>query len=697
MHLRSRSKPLTFLQINLAAAIVWLCSQLALAGGETTAPTILEPVVPGSLTVTIINLDPNASIVTLMQQDGPTWTIVPQSATTAVIDVEALESGAVLTATQTIDGTESAESEPVTVATPVPTLLGPIAPATSVVVVTGIRPEAEEVIVHDIDRAITFGSITPYGAGTIAIELDYSTAACQTLAATQIIAGSESSLSTTQITAELPSGHIVINEFRHDDNGLDDLEFIELYNADTVAIDISGWLLRQGGPSGDDDEPDYETLFDVILNPGEFYVLGAAGVSPDQELESDDFLSNDPASLELVTPCGEVIDTIAWARRNGVIAVTTEGWIWGDLYSYIPLHGESMSRWLDGLDSDNNADDFGVRRPTPGASNDSTITADFHMDLDALGSYSSQFFGQWRDALIIDPNQTGPIVDNVDWNPNPVDSPPGGGLAITFWDPDGGSNHYHSEALFDGAAFDVWMYFDTSTLLSGEQVFWTIGLRGSAVNDASNSDSGGLAGQTGVLWEYRRTASANKLTLFDAGTGGGRVAWDALGSLILSSGSTPPGWYRLGLSVDPNGAVVGIFDTEVFSAGTTSTALGSLHIVYDDENFGGQPQPRFRPPIIASDVDCDANGELDLSNIVRQQVEDCDGDFVPDSCNPPTLLPGDANYDGSIDGSDWLALEDCLTGPEASQPGYCCAASNLDSDQSIDCRDLALLQLAMGS
>ena len=41
----------------------------------------------------------------------------------------------------------------------------------------------------------------------------------------------------------LAQPRVVINEFAYDDTSTDNLEFIELYNADTVPVDISGWIV----------------------------------------------------------------------------------------------------------------------------------------------------------------------------------------------------------------------------------------------------------------------------------------------------------------------------------------------------------------------------------------------------------------------------------------------------------------------
>jgi hypothetical protein len=76
---------------------------------------------------------------------------------------------------------------------------------------------------------------------------------------------------------------IVINEFAYDDTGSDNLEFIELYNADDVPVDITGWVVDCGDQLSGDNNRDFvigdldeDNVVDttVILNPGQFYVIG---------------------------------------------------------------------------------------------------------------------------------------------------------------------------------------------------------------------------------------------------------------------------------------------------------------------------------------------------------------------------------------------------------------------------------------
>ena len=40
---------------------------------------------------------------------------------------------------------------------------------------------------------------------------------------------------------------VVINEFAYDDAGVDDKEFVELWNRTNAPVDISGWVLQRNG------------------------------------------------------------------------------------------------------------------------------------------------------------------------------------------------------------------------------------------------------------------------------------------------------------------------------------------------------------------------------------------------------------------------------------------------------------------
>lgn len=58
---------------------------------------------------------------------------------------------------------------------------------------------------------------------------------------------------------------VVINEFAYDDTGTDDVEFVELYNAGTTPVDISGWILQSRDQLSGDNNPGYATPAGTVL------------------------------------------------------------------------------------------------------------------------------------------------------------------------------------------------------------------------------------------------------------------------------------------------------------------------------------------------------------------------------------------------------------------------------------------------
>ena len=78
----------------------------------------------------------------------------------------------------------------------------------------------------------------------------------------------------------LAQPRVVINEFAYDDTGTDNLEFIELYNADTEPVDISGWIVDCGDQIlPPDNNPDFTIPADTVLQPGQYYVIGTAALN----------------------------------------------------------------------------------------------------------------------------------------------------------------------------------------------------------------------------------------------------------------------------------------------------------------------------------------------------------------------------------------------------------------------------------
>jgi hypothetical protein len=625
------------------------------AVARPTPPSMPAALVPGQTLITLTDVSPLASEVTIYVNTVPSATLDPNGATQVDVTIGALLDQDMVTATQTLGGIESFDSITVTASVPVPAVQSPIFAGDATVTVTGIHPSATEVRIYDADSSLQLGSAVPTG-DTAVVPVSPVIDACQRVAATQFVGGVQSERSGIVSAPDFAGAIVVINEFRHDDNSTDDQEFVELYNAGSITVDLTGWTLIHGDQFVPDNNPDYELEAGVMLDPGEFWVLGSSNQPVDQVVGVTNLWENDNEYLQLVDACGAVKDTVAYGLRLGPVDQMTEGGIWGSLYSYVPLHGVTMARWRDGYDTGDNNRDFGVRPATPGSSNNSTEVGYYSVPQGASLDQVPGIKSEWRDARFIDPTQTGLMADGFDWNPFATPAPPGGGNAMAFWDPEGGSNYYHSDDLIIGASFDFYIYVDTRPLPTGEILWWTIGLAGSSAGNSTNSDTGDLAAANGVLWRYERIGNSdpnlatNVLTLHDAANAGGIPAWITLGQLDMSDYAS--GWYRLGLSVDPNGVVLGVFDTEVFTGVSEPNMLGSFTVVYDDENFGGAALAAFRAPTISADVDCTGNGIPDLADILAGTESDVNGNGIPDSCEPPLFELGDLNCDGFVNSFD---------------------------------------------
>ena len=434
---------------------------------------------------------------------------------------------------------------------------------------------------------------------------------------------------------DYPTGQVVINEIVYDIvNALgtdvqDTREFVELYNAGPTPVDISGWELRASdtvgpgpGPFGDDN-PDYKVSGapgsgTVILGPGEFYVMGSASVeNVNQVIGSTDLFENGPDAIQLLDGNGNVIDTLIYERNAGAMAIGEgEGNFWGNHVSS-PNSLQSLARWFDGYDTNNNGRDFGVLPQTPGTSNHAglpIITAYIPPNVDGgvVGDPVPGLVGSFKNARIIDPQQApeaSPGVAGI--NPNVIPPSPQGGYAIVAWDDAGGGNMVQSEGLMttDGS-FDLWVYFDTSDITVAGAESTMFGIMGTVDPLYNFPDPDGnffgdvrtLNSATGIAWVFNKNNAGNnkKLFLVDAGDGGDSSPgpntpneWVIIQTIDMSS--VPSGWYRLSLSyTGATGQVTARFDTQVFNFTTTPNLVGAFYVGYR-ESLAGQPLT-LRPP-----------------------------------------------------------------------------------------------------
>lgn len=178
-------------------------------------------------------------------------------------------------------------------------------------------------------------------------------------------------LSSFTTLAGTARGAVVINEIDYDQPGTDTGEYIELFNNGASAVSLSGYTLRLVNGANN---TTYQTITipaTATLPAGGYYVIcGDATVVPNCQLDvtpnSDLIQNGSPDALSLLLN-GVVLDSLSY---EGDVPGNTEG-------SGVPTASAennnapnlSLSRCANGVDTDNNANDFKAVTPTPGAAN----------------------------------------------------------------------------------------------------------------------------------------------------------------------------------------------------------------------------------------------------------------------------------------------------------------------------------------
>lgn len=459
----------------------------------------------------------------------------------------------------------------------------------------------------------------------------------------------------------LVHSQVVINEMAYDDGGTDDLEFIELYNAGVAAVDISGWTITGQDEAG----PNWTGAGAVTipasttLAAGDYYVIANPSV-PNVDLQASgaSTFENDAEYNELRDSGGNLIDAFLYEANKGPgdgvnpPGTTTTGYgvlsaaqlaqvgsgitpgyfsnaIGSDTANLVPTG--SLSRFQDGVDTNNNGRDFGFRPATPGATNSPTLVTNYVTD--DVSVASGLFVGDpvpgWAYGFDAPPRVIQPttdiVADPTNRNPNVIPAPPTGeDRAIITYDPAGGGNGYAAKETFDGGegSFDLWVYFDTTDFpqntngagvqfRGSEYSYFNLGGADSVANFSDLNGPGfdnPVNGSTGLTWVYEKTQPLDpsdpnpatngvieKLYLVDAGDGGwsdttsstgNPVEWDILAIVDLST--TPSGWYRLSLSVSEGGALAGDENEDGTVDAADYVALRKAGLSTDDfvENFG---------------------------------------------------------------------------------------------------------------
>jgi len=195
-------------------ASMYLGSGLSSAGGEawyddvcvqvgalsfnsitTQPPTVVGPIIPGDMAITVVDIDTSASAVTLHLNGSDTPVVPavdPMGADTVVINLASpAVGGTYYTAKQTVDGLPSSHSEPVTVLLPGPTLYKAPADGETSVRVLDLNTNASvvEVLVGGVVR----GSVSNPGVDDVDVPLSsYTLSMGETVTARMTVGGTQS-------------------------------------------------------------------------------------------------------------------------------------------------------------------------------------------------------------------------------------------------------------------------------------------------------------------------------------------------------------------------------------------------------------------------------------------------------------------------------------------------------------------------
>lgn len=502
------------------------------------------------------------------------------------------------------------------------------------------------------------------------------------------------------MSISLAQPRVVINEFAYDDTGTDELEFIELYNADTVPVDITGWIVDCGDLLSGDNNQDFvigdlngDGVVDttVILQPGQFYVIGTQNLNTrcggcvNQTFNpgTAGALENDNEWIALIIPSESrtVVDAVAYEVNKrplgewvpADIIPELGGGLWGN---YQSLEAGTttddafmtIGRWRDGLDTNVNGRDFGHFRPSPGASNNlPALQTRLCLDFDSfnVGDQPTNFlYGSYRNPRVIDPTQADNTAATA-FNPNALPSSPQGGNAMMVRDWAGGGDVAVANFVYAGdAGYDLYIYINPSFPPDTRIETWMIGIGGAESVHNHPLFSNSANGMSGVAWVFRRANNAtghpteSKLYLVDAGAAGPFSSWTTFGSIDLATYNA--GWYRLRLET-VGGVVKGFFygdpnNPTVITGTSAPNTIGGFYIGYR-ETMGNNAS---------------------VINPVR-----IDGAcfYIP--------VQGDVNGDGCVDDADLLAVLFAFGGNSPLE--------DVNGDGVVDDADLLMVLFSFGT
>ena len=168
---------------------------------------------------------------------------------------------------------------------------------------------------------------------------------------------------------------LVINEVDYDQPSSDTAEFLEIKNADTAPVNLSGYEIQLVNGSGGGAAP-YGTfaLPAVDLAPGDYFVLCADSSSVGQcDLEVLSSIQNGGPDAVALLFGGAVVDAVSYEGDTAAPFTETTGTGVEDPGTS-GSDNLSISRTPDGADTNDNSADFQTACSSPGATNSSQTT-----------------------------------------------------------------------------------------------------------------------------------------------------------------------------------------------------------------------------------------------------------------------------------------------------------------------------------
>lgn len=157
---------------------------------------------------------------------------------------------------------------------------------------------------------------------------------------------------------------LVINELQTGDGTSGNADFVELYNGCGTAASVGKFKVVYRSSSGTTDTVLFTFADGASISPKGFRVLGGMAFTGSKDGALASGLAVGGGSVALKDDGDSVVDSVAWGSGTGIFVEGSAAPAPGDT-----TPAKSLARTPDGADSDNNASDFKVSNPTPGAAN----------------------------------------------------------------------------------------------------------------------------------------------------------------------------------------------------------------------------------------------------------------------------------------------------------------------------------------